>query len=97
MGSGFAKFAEEEGHSQGGTAAGGSPDDWNQEGRGQERPGQSPGTGGEKPSMPPPPSIPKFQAPLMYAPKQSELQSASYNINSTSHQYLARFGAASKF
>ena len=97
MGSGFAKFAEEEGHGQGGDIAGGSPDDWNQEGRGQERPGQSPGTAGEQPSKPKPPPVPQFTKPFMYSPRQSELQSASYNINSTSHQYLARFGVAGKF
>lgn len=86
MGAGFAKYAEQdEIHTQGGAAAGGTP----------ESQGFDPNM--RKPQPPPPPPVPKFQPPAMYAPRQSELQSASVNRNSTSHQYLQRFGVATRF
>tara|TARA_R110002153_G_scaffold262677_1_gene423674 strand:+ start:321 stop:596 length:276 start_codon:yes stop_codon:yes gene_type:complete len=76
-------------HGQGGTAAGGSPDDWNQHARDPNQP---------KPPPPPaPPTIPHYEPPPFYSPRQSQLQKSTYNPSSTSHNYLQRFGAASHY
>ena len=55
-----------------------------------------------QPDVPPPqpvtpPPIPQFQKPNFYAPKQSQLQKATYDPSSTSHQGLQRFGIATHF
>lgn len=88
-------------HGQGGTAAGGSPEDWG--GGGGLQPGQGRGTPGGTPDAPSPqkpeapPPIPKYVQPVMYAPKQSQLQRTTYNPNSTSHDYLSRFSVSKHF
>jgi hypothetical protein len=89
MGNSFVKDINKVfGHSgQGGYVAGGSPDDWQP---GSRDPDYNPGT----PTPPPPPKVPQYVAPAFYSPKQSQLQSATYNPSSTSHSYLSRFGAA---
>ncbi len=104
MGAFLGKIGEDMG--EGGAAAGSDPEAWSGAG---ERPGQGyhpnpskpSGTGaggGTIPNPPPPPkppTVPKYNAPAFYAPKQSQLQSATYNPSSTSHNYLARYGAGS--
>lgn len=100
MGNSFAKDINKVfGHSgQGGPVAGGSPEDnpgSDQAGGGP--PGtddRDPDDTGKRPPPEKPPPIPQYQAPAFYAPKQSQLQSATYNPSSTSHAYLSRFGAA---
>lgn len=47
-----------------------------------------------KPDVPPPP---KYNAPNFYAPKQSQLQQASYDPSSTSHQGIQRFGVPTHY
>jgi len=100
MGGNFTKelnkvFGEGSAASQGGMAAGTSPQDWGNQGNpGQGRPGQ---TEGGKPTPPPPPTIPKYVQPQMYAPRQSQLQKSTYNPNSTSHDYLSRFSVSKHF
>jgi hypothetical protein len=78
------------GHSgQGGTAAGGSPDDWT--------PGARDPDGGHKETPPTPPTIPHYTPPPFYSPRQSQLQKTTFNPASTSHGYLQRFGVASHY
>jgi len=83
---------------QGGAVAGGSPEDNpGSDFAGGGPPGtddRNPDDQGQKPTPEAPPPIPKFVAPEFYAPKQSQLQSATYNPSSTSHAYLSRFGTA---
>jgi len=101
MGNSFAKdinkvFGRGPAASQGGMAAGTSGNDWDGGGApagqhpGQGRPGQS----DPEPNPTAPPTVPKYQAPVFYAPRQSQLQSATYNPSSTSHSYLQRYGVA---
>lgn len=101
MGGNFTKelnkvFGEGSAASQGGMAAGTSPEDWNQQPKGQGRPGQeTAGTGPPPPTKPPP--IPKYVQPAMYAPKQSQLQKSTFNPSSTSHDYLSRYSVSKHF
>lgn len=90
MGNALLKWEQETDPGQGGTAAGGSPDDWNKKSR---DPSYTP----PKASKPPMPKIPQFNKPLLYSPQQSTLQRATSDIESTSHQYLQRFGASVNF
>lgn len=98
MGNSFTKdlnkvFGQGPAASEGGMAAGTSPEDWNQQPAGEGRPGQ------DTPTAPPvqAPAVPKYVAPDFYSPKQAQLQSATFDPRSTSHGYLQRFGAASHF
>lgn len=70
----------------GGPAAGTSDRDWDQHGGHDPPPPSKP---------PPPPTIPHYNAPAFYAPKQSQLQSTTYDPTSTSHQGIQRFGIPS--
>ena len=89
-------FGEGSAASEGGMASGQSPEDWNQQPKGQGRPNQE--TSGITPGPPPPPpKVPKFVQPQQYAPKQSQLQRTTYNPNSVSHNYLSRFGVSKHF
>lgn len=47
--------------------------------------------------LPTPPNVPRFVSPQFYAPRPSELQRATVNPQSTSHNYLARYGQAKNF
>ncbi len=84
------------GVSSGGREAGSRPEDWSGAG---EKPGQGYAGGGSKTvpkagKPPPPPTVPRYTAPDLYtnriAPEQRDIR----NPQSTSHQYLARFGAS---
>ena len=104
MGAEFGKIAE--GMGEGGASEGADPEQWSGAG---ERPGQGyapnpsapsgTGPGGgtvpeppkppAPPKIPPPPKMPSFYANRL-APQQRDIR----NVTSTSHQYLARFGAS---
>jgi hypothetical protein len=43
------------------------------------------------------PPINPFIDPMVYSPKQSSTQGASFNPQSNSHNYLQRFGSGSHF
>ena len=96
--SGFNKvFGSGSAESEGGAVAGMSPEDWAGGGAfggnkaGMGRAGQNFPT---TPQAPEAPATPQFVAPAFYAPRQSQLQTSTYNPASTSHNYLARFGSA---
>lgn len=55
------------------------------------------GTGGGANTPQKPITPPTFNKPAYYAPKQSQLQSATLNPESTSHNYLQRFGVPGHF
>jgi hypothetical protein len=75
--------ADEDG---GGPAAGTSARDWGQDG------GHDP----HQPDTPEaPPTVPTFNKPQFYAPRQSQLQRATYDPQSTSHNVVQRFGVPS--
>lgn len=103
MGNSFVKDINKAfGHAgQGGPAAGGSPEDWpGSDNAGGGPPGtdnRDPDDTGQPAKPPPPPPVPKYVPPPFYAPKQSQLQGASYNPQSTSHNYLARYGAGGHY
>ena len=65
--------------------------------------GGPPGTENRNPNdtgygpPPPPPTMPKYNAPAFYAPRQSQLQAAVGDPESTSHNYLQRFGVPSHY
>lgn len=42
----------------------------------------------------PPPTVPKYKAPDLYANRIAPEQRDIRNVQSTSHQYLSRFGAS---
>lgn len=50
-------------------------------------------------SVPPPtpPAIKPFVDPMIFSPKTASTQAATFNPQSSSHNYLARFGGASHF
>lgn len=90
---------------QGGDVAGGSPEDWpgsNEPWAGGGPPNsgddnRDPNNNEQKPKPADAPTIPQYRAPPFYSPRQSQLQKSTYNANSTSHQYLQRFGAATHY
>jgi hypothetical protein len=51
----------------------------------------------QPPPPPPPPAIPHYTQPFFFSNKQSQLQKATIDPRSTSHNYLQRFGTSSHF
>jgi hypothetical protein len=99
MGNAFWKLEREGGgmSTGGATAGAGGGEGWAGAG---ERPGQGYGGGGSQtvPNAPPPPAPPKIPPPPpkphFYANRLAPQQRDIRNVTSTSHQYLARFGAS---
>jgi len=61
--------------------------------------GDTGGAGYGTQSDPPPtlPPVKPFTDPMIYSPKTATTQAATFNPQSSSHNYLARFGGASHF
>ena len=86
-----AAFQKAFGHSgMGGQGAGVQPDDWQPGSRDANTPKPKPYV------PPPPPPVPHYIQPHFYANKQSQIQGATNNAFSTSHNYLHRFGTTSE-
>lgn len=61
--------------------------------------GDTDGAGYGTDTQPPPklPPVQPFVDPMIYSPKTATTQSATFNPQSSSHNYLSRFGGASHF